>query len=398
MLRRAVLLGLLGCLALPAVSPAQDAPDPAVVFDLYTTHIARGDYDGALAWCQIPGERDPQAARQLRDAMGDIATEIDLLGTVQALSLFVPLSPTPLEWRLVAAPPPENGQARLDFTASTTLTFDHSVYFVRTGPQWQIDLQRTLIENARGTRVERILRERSSQAAASQQLARIAQAMLRYLEDHDGRLPAAETWQQDLLAYTEVVSPADLVSPLAPAGQTTYAINDNLAGRLGREVTAPGETVLIFDAEPGVVSGGPAAAAFRHQGKAMALLADGSVASMSGVGEYSWGARSLAPAADSVVVPVSVVGGVEMVALRDVIQPLGGTVSWMEEAKVSLAEALGHRVAIKSGERTVRVDDSEVTLASAPTTVDNRLLVPVGLPSRGFGLSVRWVEGGVEFR
>ncbi|NLN89191.1 MAG: hypothetical protein GX134_03425 [candidate division WS1 bacterium] len=398
MLRPAVPLTLLASLIVPGVCLAQDAPDPAVVFDLYTTHIARGDYDGALSWCRVPGARDPQATRQLRDAMGDIASEVDVMGVVKALSLFVPLSPTPLEWRLVAAPPPVGDEARLDFVASTTLTFDHSIYFVRTGPQWQIDLQRTLLENARGTRVERILLERSSKDAASQQLARVARATLRYLEEHDGRLPAAETWQQDLLAYTDVLSPEDLVSPLTPGGPTTYALNENLAGRLGREITAPDKTVLVFDAAPGILSGGQAAANFRHQGEAMALLADGTVVAMGSVGDYSWGARPLAPSAGSVVVPVTVVGGVEMVPIRDVIQPLGGTVTWRDDIRASLAEALGHKVTIKSGERTVRIDDADVPLAAAPATVGDRLMVPVGLASRGFGLTVRWVQGGVEFK
>lgn len=398
MLRPAVPVILLAALAMPAVCLAQDAPDPAVVFDLYTTHIARGDYEGALAWCRVPGARDPLAARQLRDTMGDIATEIDLMGVFKALSLFVPLSPAPLEWRLLSAPQAVGDEARLDYLASTTLTFEHSVYFVRTGPQWQIDLPRTLLENARGTRVERILQQRTSKDAAAQQLTKVARAILRYLEEHDGRLPPAETWQQDLLAYPDLLLPEDLVSPLTPGGPPTYAINENLAGRLGREVTAPERTVLIFDAAPGVTAGGPAAVAFRHGGQAMALLADGTVVAMSSIGEYSWGARSLGPSAGAVVVPITLVGGVEMVALRDVVQPLGGSVSWKEEARVSLAEALGHRVTIRSGDPTVRIDDAEVTLAAAPTTVGDRLMVPLALPSRGFGLTVRWVPGGVEFK
>ena len=96
--------------------------------------------------------------------------------------------------------------------------------------------------------------------------------------------------------------------------------------------------------------------------------------------------------------PVTVVGGVEMVPIRDVIQPLGGTVTWRDDIRASLAEALGHKVTIKSGERTVRIDDVDVPLAAAPATVGDRLMVPVGLASRGFGLTVRWVQGGVEFK
>ena len=176
------------------------------------------------------------------------------------------------------------------------------------------------------------------------------------------------------------------------------ALAEKLGADCALDPTAPDFPERVFDAAPGILSGGQAAANFRHQGEAMALLADGTVVAMGSVGDYSWGARPLAPSAGSVVVPVTVVGGVEMVPIRDVIQPLGGTVTWRDDIRASLAEALGHKVTIKSGERTVRIDDADVPLAAAPATVGDRLMVPVGLASRGFGLTVRWVQGGVEFK
>ena len=238
LLRTLVLVVTLSGLV-PASASAQETPDPQVIFDLYLTYVERGDYEGAFSWCAIPGEADPDAVGRLRSVMGQIATEVDLMGVMKALSLFVPLSPSPVEWRLRAAPPPTATEARLDFTASTTLTYDHTVYFVKSGPQWRIDLQRTFLENARGTRVERILADRGSVQAAVSQLTAVARAMARYVEDHDGRLPQAETWQEDLLAYSDLLSPADLVSPGEVSGQRTYAINENLAGQLGRDIANP---------------------------------------------------------------------------------------------------------------------------------------------------------------
>lgn len=395
---RSVLVPISICVLCGPVALAQDTPDPTVVLDLYMTCIGRGNYEDALTYCKIPGESDPQAVRQLRDAMTGVAGEIDLVGVAKALSLFVPLSLSPMEWRANAAPVTTPTEAALSVTATTTLKLDQTIYFVRSGPQWKIDIGRTFRENAVGTRVERMLLERTSLDEAKAQLAHVAQAMKRYLGDHDGRLPSADTWQADLLAYNDVLNASDLVSPLAPAGQATYAINRGLAGLTGREVTDAANAVLVFDAAPGVISGGPDDLVMRHRGQAVALLADGTVVTMRGPSDYGWGPRSPGGNRGAVVVQPAVNAGVEYVPLKDLLTPLGGEVTWRAAESVSVATCQGHTAMIRANDRSVRIDDKPVAFPVAPVTVESRLLVPASLPSRAFGLTARWTEQGIEYR
>jgi len=395
---RSVLVPIIVYVLCGQVALAQETPDPTVVLDMYMICIGRGNYEDALTYCKIPGQSDPQAISQLRDAMTGIAGEIDLVGVAKALSLFVPLSLSPMEWRAKAAPITTPTEATLSVTASTTLTFDQTIYFVRSGPQWKIDMGRTFRENAVGTRVERMLLERTSLDEAKAQLDRVAQAMKRYLADHEGRLPSADTWQADLLAYGNILTASDLVSPLAPAAQPTYGMNRGLGGLSDREITGAANVVLIFDAAPGVTSGGPDDLVLRHRGQAVALLADGTVVTMRNASDYGWGPRSPGGSRAGAPVQPTPIAGVEYVPLKDILTRLGGEVTWRAAEAVSVATCQGHTAVIRANDKSVRIDEKLVTFPVAPVTVDSRLLVPASLPSRAFGLSARWTEQGIEYR
>jgi len=303
-----------------------------------------------------------------------------------------------MEWRVKSGPPPSATEAQLVLTATTTLTFDQTVFFVRSGPSWQIDLARTMAENARGTAVGRVLDRQGSRTAATAQLQRIGQAMKKYLAENDRKLPRGETWQTELLAYKDILAPSDFLSPLEPSGQLAYALNDGVAGCLEQQVTQPERTVLIFDCAPGTIHGGPTSVAFRHDGEALALLADGAIVSMKSATDYLWGPNSRPlPGLRSLVQP-TVAGGAELVNLRDVIEPFGGKVTWDAPSGTTIAEGAGHTVAIKLADRSVKLDGVPLTLAAPPTTIEGKIYVPVGLPSRAFGMSVRWMPNGLEFR
>lgn len=384
------------CLAMPAA--AQGASDPALVLDMYMACIQRGDYESALGYCRLGSSADANAARELRNAVAGIAAEVDLLGVVRALSLFVPLSPSPMEWRLQSpASLSTSSDTVLELRATTTLVFDQRVYLVRSGSVWQIDLERTLLANAEGTKIGAILAARASRVEGMRQLRAIAQAMNRYLDEHGGRLPPADTWQSDLLAYTSLVSAEDFVSPADPSGGPSYAINESIAGLAGRDVADARRTVLLFDAM-GVSRGGPSDVAFRHNGEALVLLADGTVTAMRRSDEYKWGGRATGSGAGAVLVRAAMRQGLETVPLADVLAPLGGKVRWVEANNEAVAEGLGRRVVIRPGEATMFVDGRPVTIGGQPVIADGRLFVPVGVPSRAFGLTVRWVEGGIEYR
>ncbi len=391
------LLGLsLGTL-LAVCAGSAAAQEPTDVLGVYLACLDRGDLDGALTYCSAPGAPDPDALRDLRGSMDGVANEIDLPGVVRALSLFVPLSPAPMEWRPKGQPIVVGDEAMLDLTVTTTLVFDQRVHFVRGGAGWRIDLARTFATNSEGTRVATLLGREGFVEQEKAQLARIGQAMARYSEENGWRLPQAETWREDLLAYTDLVSAADFASPAIPSGEMAYAINANVAGLLGRDVKEPARTVLVFSSTPGTSQGGPSAVDPRHHGRALALMADGHTELMVDASEYEWGARPLGPTGAATVKTTWLEGG-EMVALRDVLAPIGGSIEWREREGYSVAQALGHQVYIRPGDTELLVDGAKVRIPTAAAVVEGTLYVPVSLPSRALGLSVRWVTGGVEYK
>jgi len=394
---RALLSISIGTLLVACTAPAL-AQDPTDALGVYLACLERGDLDGALTYCALPGTADPQALRELRASMDGVAAEVDLPGVVKALSLFVPLSPAPMEWRPKGQPMVVGDEAVLDLTVTTTLVFDQRVHFLRTGPGWRIDLQKTFATNCEGTRIAEILGREGSLAREKAQLARIGRAMARFSEEHGWRLPAADTWREDLLAYSDLVTAEDFASPAVAAGEIGYAMNANLAGLLGRDIKAPSRTVLVFDSVPGTSSGTQGALDARHNGKALVLMADGHTELVASAADCEWGARPLGPAGGATTIRTTWLEGGEMVALRDVLVPLGGAVEWRERDGYSVAQALGHRVHIRPGDTELLVDGAKLRVPAAALIVEGTLYVPVSLPSRTLGLSVRWVSGGVEYR
>jgi hypothetical protein len=398
MLRRGVgrlfLVGIV--LVLPGLLPAARAQEPAQVLDVYLSCLERGDLEGAMGYCALPGNPDPLALRQLRNVMDGAAAEVDLLGVARALSLFVPLSPAPMEWRVKPDSVVSADEAMLDLSVTTTLLFDQKVYFARSGGGWQIDVQRTFLENAQGTRIGKLLADQGGEAQARAQLDRIGAAMKRYGEANHWKLPAAATWRDELLKVPDAATAADFVAP--GETQPSYAINENLAGTPAGQIRDLERTVLLFDAQPGTVSGGPSSVCYRHGGYALVLTAKGEILRTKNAGELQWGARPLVAAGGAPVVKPVVRDGKELVPLRDVLAGLGGKLTWKQPEGYSLAEGLGHTVEIRPGEQSIKVDGQQVTIGLSAETIDGTLYVPSGLPSRAFGLSVRWVEGGIEYR
>lgn len=387
-------LGMATILGLALVPPAR-AQDPAMVLDVYLDCLTRGDLDGALGYCSAPGG-DANAVRQLRGMMDGISSEVDLLGVARALSLFTPLSPAPMEWRVKPDSFQSADEAMLSLTATTTLTFDQKAWFVRGPAGWQLDIQRTFADNAQGTKIERLLATQATEAQGRAQLARIGEALRRYGEANRWVFPAAKDWREKLLAFADAVTSADFLAP--GESQPSYAMNENLVGAAASQIQDPGGTVLLFDAQPGVAAGGPATVAYRHGGWALVLTAKGEILRTRNAGELKWGARPLGASGGGSVLKPVLKDGRELVPLRDVLAGFGGKVTWQGEGAFSLAEALGHKVEIRAGDSGIKVDGQPVAFGPGAQTIDGTLYVPVGLPSRAFGLSVQWVEGGIEYR
>jgi prepilin-type processing-associated H-X9-DG protein len=81
--------------------------------------------------------------------------------------------------------------------------------------------------------------------------------MKAYAKDHNDTYPQANNWC-DVLIKNYNVNPKQFRCPAsdARAGQSSYAININIAGKKTSEVSP--ETVLLFETKPGVnPAGGP---------------------------------------------------------------------------------------------------------------------------------------------
>lgn len=85
----------------------------------------------------------------------------------------------------------------------------------------------------------------------------IGHAVMVYAKDHNDTYPAAENWC-DILIKNYNLSPNQFHCPSSQAkeGQSSYAININVAGKKISDI--PPDTVLIFETMPGInPAGGP---------------------------------------------------------------------------------------------------------------------------------------------
>ncbi|MCB8931815.1 MAG: hypothetical protein M9921_02845 [Fimbriimonadaceae bacterium] len=99
--------------------------------------------------------------------------------------------------------------------------------------------------------------------------------MALYAEDHDRRLPPADTWGTATLPYTE----REFRCPSATS-PWSYAMNSGASGLPveleGARLRGPSDLVLLFEADAQLrnASGGPEWLVFRHEGKTNVGFAD----------------------------------------------------------------------------------------------------------------------------
>jgi len=93
-------------------------------------------------------------------------------------------------------------------------------------------------------------------AADLSHLAHLGVALQRYRCDHEGALPSASTWCDDLRPY--VASQAAFVPPSRPRLRSGYAYNSALSRVQYSALSQPERTVAIFESDRGWnASGGP---------------------------------------------------------------------------------------------------------------------------------------------
>lgn len=93
----------------------------------------------------------------------------------------------------------------------------------------------------------------------------VGQTALLYVEDHDGKLPPTDKWQEIFISKYNC-DPKTMACPSASRNESTYAININIAGKNLNEI--PEDTVMFFEIEGGdIISGGRELFAKKHSSK-----------------------------------------------------------------------------------------------------------------------------------
>ncbi|MDO5397362.1 MAG: stalk domain-containing protein [bacterium] len=79
-----------------------------------------------------------------------------------------------------------------------------------------------------------------------------------------------------------------------------------------------------------------------------------------------------------------------MVPMRKIFESLGATVEWDQDTKTVTSTKGDKTITMTIDNPEMKVNDSSVTLDSAPTIVDDRTLVPVRAIAEAFGSTVDW--------
>lgn len=109
----------------------------------------------------------------------------------------------------------------------------------------------------------------------------LAVSVMLYANDHDGRLPDADRWCDQIQVYLGNAAQSVLLCPAGnPADRCHYALNAGLSGAELNRLGNPAQTVLFVETEGGWnTSGGPEllATPSRHRGPRVVGFADGHV-------------------------------------------------------------------------------------------------------------------------
>jgi prepilin-type processing-associated H-X9-DG protein len=171
-----------------------------------------------------------------------------------------------------------------------TVAGDHATVVVTTPPrqlvlaqvdgQWKVDLQATYAALPAPLREPFDRERRRAQLAESTgQLRLLVVDAKLYASRHNGRLPDAARWTDDMSGY--VYGQELLISPAAPRLECAYAMNAALSGQRLADLANPAQTVLFFESDLGTcnASGGVEAVCKppRHEGGNLYAFADGHV-------------------------------------------------------------------------------------------------------------------------
>ncbi len=232
---------------LPQEKPEVDRGDPAAVVRAYLQACGEGDVETAVALLAADDPLRGQVllfAKQMREELAQGGMRFDIM--LKELS-FLPIGLEAGAGQPVVEPM-EDGAI---VTVPQTLPFDKKFRLRRDdGGLWAIDLVASIKATTGADQSFLAMRAAGPEEATpwecQEHLRILAQALTEYAEEHDGVLPEAATWMDEIDAY--VLDRSVLQCPDAPELEFGYAYNAEVAGtELPNDWQARRGLVLVFE-------------------------------------------------------------------------------------------------------------------------------------------------------
>ena len=222
-----------------------------------------------------PGHQDLKVleAAVVTVPLADVVVESPLmLGTIFPAFALMWKQPGPAEFRPTGAP----GRGEVVYQMQPL-----RLALVMVEGAWKVDMAGTYARLPAPFRalidqdLARMKAAGENQTRCLRNVVQLAGAALLYAQEHDGRLPDADKWTDELKPY--LPDQAVFTCPAAPQLEGGYAMNQALSGVKLDTLANPAEAILFFDSDLGKRNAAavPARASLRDRGGANCSFADG---------------------------------------------------------------------------------------------------------------------------
>ena len=254
----ACLLALTGLAAAqpPAAAPV-DRKDPAAVAQAYMDAVRQGKVDDALALL-TPDENQAMIGQMVRAVAGDLPQQ-----GFNFWDIFQEFVLLPIGVEMTAeAGPAQQGDGTVTVPVRRVYQQEAKVVLKQQADgTYAVDLIET-IKQTTGRDQSFLVSEFGNRGGGQQgpgdepwrcqeHLRALSQGLTDYANEHDGKLPEAATWCDDILPY--VLDRENFSCPAAAGFECAYAYNSDVAGQeLPKDWQARREVVLLFESDLGV--------------------------------------------------------------------------------------------------------------------------------------------------
>lgn len=228
------LLSLLLCLPALRAEPLNHT-DPAAVAKHYAEACQNMDADAAA---EVVSELESRALETKVDAVSGFMKEILCLPVLENTAYAL--------GDLTTA----GDETRVSMTVTYTVPATLVLKKMPDGT-WQVALENTILQTtgAKASEVMRVTKEGRDGIICADNLEKIGEAILEYAEEHDGVLPSAKRWMDQIQPYLEDVQV--LKCPAAPDLRYGYAFNEKLSKVRLDSIPDDEHTALVFEANLG---------------------------------------------------------------------------------------------------------------------------------------------------